>query len=197
MSRYEKLPTDGFKHMTFGAGIVTSTFEPSTGAIDPTNILFATKGGNALAVTREMIDMGADLDNCPEGTKQLQKAKPYQINLTGTGVDINKEILGRMLSIKDSTVSPGIDKIELSNLIDLTEYKDIWLVLNYSEYNGETKGGFMAVHLLNTLSVDGFNATFKKDANGEFPYKFQAFYDMENIDAVPVEFYLKAGTAEA
>ena len=196
MSRYEKMPTDAFKHMTYGAGIVLSAFEPTTGKIELTNILFATKGGNSTAITRELIDMGANIDNCPEGTKQLQKAKPYQAETSGTGVEVTKEILERMLSCTASTTG-GTDKVALRNNIDLTEYKDLWIVVNYSELNGEQNGGFMAIHLKNTLSVDGFNSTLAKDANGEFPFKFKAFYDLEDIDDVPIEFYLKAGTAEA
>lgn len=194
MSRYEKLPAETFKHMTYGAGIVVSDFAPKTGAIEASKILFATKGGNAFAATREMLDMGAQIDNCPEGTKQLMKAKPYQIDISGTAVTIALE---RMLSAAKATEATNIEKYTPHNNIDLTEYKDIWLIVNYSEYNGETNGGFMAIHLMNTLSVDGFNATFTKDANGEFPYKFHAYYDLEHIDTVPFEIYVKAGTAEA
>ena len=78
----------------------------------------------------------------------------------------------------------------------LSDFKDKWLLVNYSEYNGETKGGWVAIHLLNALSTDGFTGNFAKNANGQFPYTLRAFYDMDDMDTVPFEIYVKAGTAE-
>lgn len=198
MSLMEKLPNDAFKQMTFGAGIIMANFSPETATVQGTDILFATKGGLAFNATRDLQDMGADLDNCMEGAYQLQKAKPYQANVSGTAATVTPETIQRFLGNADvTTVGSAVKKITARNMLSFEDFKDLWVGVNYSEFNGEKNGGFCVIHLKHTLSMDGFGTKFAKDANGEFPFNFKAFYDLEKPDEVPFDVYIKAGTAEA
>lgn len=70
------------------------------------------------------------------------------------------------------------------------------MIVNYSDLNGDTNGGYVAIHLMNALNIDGFSGTFTKEGNGQFAYTLQAYYDMDDMDTVPFEIYIKAGTAE-
>lgn len=196
--RYEKLPTDAFKQMTFGAGIIASAFAPETGTLEATNILFATRDGNSFSATRELQDMGANLDNCMEGAYQLQKASPYQATTSGTAATVTPEIVKAFIGNAEvTTVGSTVKKITARNLLSFEDFNDLWLIVNYSEFNGEQKGGFVAIHMMHTLSMDGFSANFKKNANGDFPFNFKAFYDLAKLDEVPFEVYIMSGTSEA
>lgn len=195
MSRYEKVSPNAFKEMTYGAGIILSDFDPATGTINLEDILFATTGGHSSNITREMTDMGEGVDNVPLGAMQLQKAQPWQIETSGTAKTINLETLRDLFGNAD--IVEAESKIELRNHLKMEDFKDIWIVSNYSDFNGETAGGYVAQHFMNALSMDGFTPTFAKDENGTFPFRYKAFYDINDIDKVPYEVYLKAGKEEA
>ena len=195
MSRYEKISPNAFKEMTYGAGIILSAFAPETGTIELHDILYATTGGHSSNIKRELTDFGEGLDNVPIGTMQLQKAQPWQIETSGTAKTINLETLRDMFGNAD--IVKEASKIVLRNDLKPEDFKDFWIVSNYSDLNGETNGGYVAQHFMNTLSMDGFNPAFAKDENGTFPFRYKAFYDINDIDKVPYEVYLKAGTAES
>ena len=194
MSKYEKMPVGAFDKMTYGAGIILSDFNPETGTVRAEDILYATKGGNAFSATRDITDMGTDIDNCPEGVMQLQKPKPYQANISGTAVTLDAEVTKDLLA-NAGVSGDAVKKITPRDYFELNDFKDKWLVVNYSGDNSEETGGFIAFHLMNAINVDGMNANFAKDANGEFPYNFKAFYDLDDLKNVPFEVYVKAGTA--
>lgn len=195
MAKFTKMNPDDFKHMTWDAGIIMDSFEPSTGTVALSSIRWATTGDNSFSATRDLTDMGEDINNCPEGTMQLQRANAWQAQLTGTAVTITTAEVAEFLGNADIDTSDTTKIVPRTDLL-LSDFKDKWLLVNYSEYNGEKKGGWVAIHLLNALSTDGFTGNFGKNANGQFPYTLRAFYDMDDMDTVPFEIYVKAGTAE-
>ena len=141
MSKYEKMPVRAFDKMTYGAGIILANFNPETGTVRAEDILYATKGGNAFSATRDITDMGTDIDNCPEGVMQLQKPKPYQANISGTAVTLDAE------GTKDLLANAGVSgdavkKITPRDYFELNDFKDKWLVVNYSGDNSEETGRF-------------------------------------------------------
>lgn len=195
MAKFTKMNPDDFKHMTWDAGIIMDSFEPSTGTVTLSSIRWATTGDNSFSATRDLTDMGEDINNCPEGTMQLQRANAWQAQLSGTAVTITTAEVAEFLGNADIDTSDTTKIVPRTDLL-LSDFKDKWLLVNYSEYNGETKGGWVAIHLLNALSTDGFTGNFGKNANGQFPYTLRAFYDMDDMDTVPFEVYIKSGTAE-
>lgn len=195
MAKFTKMNPDDFKHMTWDAGIIMDSFEPSTGTVTLSSIRWATTGDNSFSATRDLTDMGEDINNCPEGTMQLQRANAWQAQLSGTAVTITTAEVAEFLGNADIDTSDTTKIVPRTDLL-LSDFKDKWLLVNYSEYNGETKGGWVAIHLLNALSTDGFTGNFGKNANGQFPYTLRAFYDMDDMDTVPFEIYVKAGAAE-
>lgn len=50
----------------------------------------------------------------------------------------------------------AVGKITPRNDIAAEDFKDIWLVADYSDKNGAKKGGYLAIHMLNGLSTGGF-----------------------------------------
>lgn len=71
---------------------------------------------------------------------------------------------------------------------------------DYSEVNEDgTKGkaGFIAIHLLNSLSTGGFQLQTGDKSKGQFAFEFTGHYSMEAPEKVPFELYIKQGTADA
>lgn len=197
MPKFTKLNPEDFKHMTWDAGIILDAFNPETGEVDPTKIRWATTGDNQFSATRDLTDMGADINNCPENTMQLQKANPWQANLSGTAVTVTAEDIVLLLSNADvEEVTEHLKKITPRSELLISDFNDKWLVFNYSEFNGEKNGGFCAIHILNALSIDGFSGSFGKNRNGTFPFNLKAFYDMQDMGRVPFDIYIQTGTPE-
>lgn len=197
MAKFTKMNPSDFKHMTWDTGIILDTFTPETGEFDPVDIRWATTGSNSFSATRDLNDMGAEINNCPENTMQLQKAKAWQASLSGTAVTVTAKDLKTLLANADiEEISSVLKKIMPRADLLVTDFHDSWLVFNYSELNGEKNGGFCAIHIMNALSVDGFSGTLDKNKNGKFPFNLKAFYDMADMSRVPFEIYIKEGEGE-
>ena len=66
----------------------------------------------------------------------------------------------------------------------------------YSDKNGTTNGGFIAIRLMNALSTGGFQLKTADKNKGQMAFEYTAHYSMSKQDVVPYEVYIKAGTAE-
>ena len=198
MPKFTKMSPEDFKHMAWDAGIILDDFDPQTGEVDLLKIRWATTGDNSFSATRDLTDMGADINNCPENTMQLQKANPWQAALNGTAVTVTAGDIAMLLGNADvEEITSTLSKITPRSELLISDFHNKWLVFNYSEFNGEKNGGFCAIHILNTLSVDGFSGSLGKNRNGTFPFNLKAFYDMEDMDRVPFDIYIQEGTAES
>ena len=70
----------------------------------------------------------------------------------------------------------------------------MWLVCDYSDENiGASNAGYVAIHLMNALDTAGFQIQTTKNAKGQFAFEFHGHYDINDIDTVPFEVYVKAG----
>lgn len=195
MARYTKMNPNDFKRMVWDAGIILDEFDPTDGSFALADIRWATTGENSFSATHELTDLGADINNCPENTAQLQRANPWAAQISGTAVTVDAKQIAEFLGnadIVDASLTHIVPREDLS----IDDFRGKWLVVNYSNLNGETKGGWMAIHIMMALSTDGFSGTFTKNGNGTFPYTLKAFYDMEDMSTVPFEIYIKAGEAE-
>jgi len=74
------------------------------------------------------------------------------------------------------------------------DFNDVWMIGDYSDKNTGTTAGFVAIHLKNALNTAGFQLTTSKNAKGQFAFEFHGHYDIEDIEDVPFEIYVKAGT---
>ena len=77
------------------------------------------------------------------------------------------------------------------------DFENIWFVGDYSDKNGETNGGFVAIKLINALSTGGFQLQTSDKAKGQFAFTFTGHYSIAAQDTVPFEIYIKTGTEEA
>ena len=196
MAKFTQIPTDTFKKLQLNAGVLTTEFDPETGAITPANIFGATTGGVSFEATPEYIDFGEDIDNCPKNTKELKKTDSWEVVMSGTYVTMDTAIAKSMIGTADVSGN----KVVPRNSVSQDDFQDIWFVGDYSDVNmdGSTgKAGFIAIKLINALSTGGFKIQTADKEKGQFEFEYTGHYSMENIDQVPFEVYIKAGTPDS
>ena len=196
MAKFTQIPTDTFKKLQLNAGVLTTEFDPEIGAITPANIFGATTGGVSFEATPEYIDFGEDIDNCPKNTKELKKTDSWEVVMSGTYVTMDTAIAKSMIGTADVSGN----KVVPRNSVSQDDFQDIWFVGDYSDVNmdGSTgKAGFIAIKLINALSTGGFKIQTADKEKGQFEFEYTGHYSMENIDQVPFEVYIKAGTPDS
>lgn len=193
MAKCTKIPETAFQEIQLNAGVLVKTFTPETGTIDTASILGATSGGINFTATPEFMDFGEDIDNCPKNMKELKKLDTWEIKMSGTYVTVNPNLVKSLVGAAD------VEEEKITPRNDLTDedFEDIWFVGDYSDKNGETNGGFVAIHMMNALSTAGFAIQTSDKAKGQFAFEYTAHYSMAEQEKVPFEVYVKAGTPEA
>ena len=194
--KFTKIPSDAFQKLQINAGILTTDFTPSTGAIGAAGQIGATTGGVSFSATPTYSDYGDDIDNCPKNMKELKKLESWEATISGTFVNADTAIAKMLVGAADIG-TPDTTKITPRNDVLESDFETIWLVGDYSDKNGETNGGFIAIKLINALSTGGFQIQTADKAKGQFAFTFTGHYSMDAQDTPPFEIYIKAGTAEA
>ena len=195
--KYTKVPTDTWQTIQINAGVVASEFTPSTGAV--TGIFAATTGGVSFATNPTFQDFGEDVDNVPPNTYQLKRIQYFDPTASGTFVTMSAELAKGLIGSAEYGKSGNTEDtthIVPTHTLDITAFDDFWVIGDYSDKNGATNGGYVAVHIKHALNTAGFQWTTGKDAKGQFAFEYHGHYDLTNIDDVPFEVYVKAGTAE-
>ena len=191
--KYTKIPETTFQNLQLNAGVLLSAFNPESATVSNESIIGATTGGVNFTATPTFSDYGEDIDNCPKNMKELKKLDAWEISLSGTYVTVDANAVKALVGAADVSVN----KITPRNDLKLTDFTDVWWVGDYSDQNGETNGGFVAIHMMNALSTGGFAIQSSDNGKGNFAFTYTAHYSMSAQDTVPFEMYVKAGTAES
>ena len=194
--KFTKIPSDAFQKLQINAGILTTDFTPSTGTVGAAGQIGATTGGVSFSATPTYSDYGEDIDNCPKNMKELKKLESWEATISGTFVNADTAIAKMLVGAADIG-TPDTTKITPRNDVLESDFETIWLVGDYSDKNGDTNGGFIAIKLINALSTGGFQIQTADKAKGQFAFTFTGHYSMDAQDTPPFEIYIKAGTAEA
>ena len=191
--KYTKIPETTFKNLQLNAGVLLSAFNPESATVANESIIGATTGGVNFTATPTFSDYGEDIDNCPKNMKELKKLDAWEIRLSGTYVTVDANAVKALVGAADASGN----KITPRNDLKLTDFTDVWWVGDYSGQNGETNGGFVAIHMMNALSTGGFSIKSSDNGKGNFAFTYTAHYSMSAQDTVPFEVYVKAGAAES
>lgn len=191
--KYTKIPETTFKNLQLNSGVLLSAFDPGTATVANESIIGATTGGVNFTATPTFSDYGEDIDNCPKNMMELKKLDSWDITMSGTYVTVDANAVKALVGAADVSGN----KITPRNDLKLTDFTDVWWVGDYSDQNGETNGGFVAIHMMNALSTGGFTIKSSDNGKGNFAFTYTAHYSMSAQDTVPFEVYVKAGTAES
>ena len=194
--KYTKIPENTFQNIQLNAGVLLSSFTPSSATVSDEAIIGATTGGINFTATPTYIDFGEDIDNCPKNMKELKKLDSWEAKCSGTFVTIDTAVAKSLIGAADIGTS-DTTKVTPRNDLAQSDFNDIWIVGDYSDKNGDTNGGFIAIHMMNALSTGGFQIKTEDKAKGQFAFEYTAHYSMSAQDTVPFEVYIKAGTAES
>ena len=178
-----------FEELQVNAGVVLKTFDPTTftGELALENILFATSGGTTITDTPEFRDAGEGIDNAPKNMKEFKKLVRREVKISGSKVTFTPESIKTDMAAADiSTVEgkTGVTKITPRDTLKDEDFMDFWVVGDYGV------GGYMAVHIMNALSVSGFNWKTTDQDNGTSDFEHTAHYSIKNQSQVPYEVYI-------
>lgn len=194
--KFTKIPQNTFQNLLVNAGVLLTEFDPAKGELKDTAIMGATTGGTTFVATPTYSDYGEDIDNCPKNMKELKKLDSWEVKMSGNFVTVSTASAKRMIGAADID-NDDPTKIIPRNDIKEADFFDFWLVGDYSDENNETNGGFVAIHMMNTLSTGGFQVQTADNGKSQFPFEVTAHYSMAAQTTVPYEVYIKAGTPEA
>ena len=193
--KYTKIPTDTFKNLQLNAGVLLKSFDVDTQTMAADSIVGATSGGVSFTAVPSFIDFGEDIDNCPKNMKEMKKLDSWEAKMSGTFASVSKSLAKTLVGAADLSGS----KITPRNDLAAADFSDLWWVGDYSEVNEDGtstgKAGFIAIHLLNSLSAGGFSIQSSDKGKGQFEFEFTGHYSMEDQDKVPFELYIQEGTA--
>lgn len=193
MAKFTKIPETAFQEIQLNAGVLLKTFVPTSAAVETANIVGATSGGVNFTAVPTFMDLGEGIDNCQKNMKELKQLDTWEVKMSGTFVTVDADLAKMLVGVADVADT----KITPRNDLKTEDFTDLWWVGDYSDKNGETNGGFCAIHMMNTLSTGGFAIQTGDKAKGQFAFEFTAHYAMEAQDTVPFEIYVKAGKDEA
>ena len=194
--KYTKIPETTFQNIQLNAGVLLSSFTPSSATVSGEAIIGATTGGINFTAAPTYIDFGEDIDNCPKNMKELKKLDSWEVKCSGTFVTVDTSVAKSLIGAADIGTS-DTTKVTPRNDLAQSDFNDIWIVGDYSDKNGDTNGGFIAIHMMNALSTGGFQIKTEDKAKGQFAFEYTAHYSMSAQGTVPFEVYVKAGTAES
>lgn len=194
--KYTKIPSDTFKKLQLNAAIIAKSFAPETGTLEADSQIGATTGGISFNANPTYSDFGEDIDNCPKNMKELKKLDSWEVTASGTFVTVDTATAKSLIGAADVGTTDTTKVTPRNDVLD-ADFSDIWIIGDYSDKNGDTKGGFIAIHLMNALSTGGFQLQTSDKAKGQFAFTYTAHYSMAAQDTVPFEVYIKTGEAEA
>lgn len=189
--KYTKIPETTFQNLQLNAGVLLSDFNPADATVANENIIGATTGGVNFTAVPAFSDYGEDIDNCPKNMLELKKMDSWDINMSGTFVTVDADSAKNLVGAADASGN----KITPRNDVLKSDFVDLWWVGDYSDENGETDGGFVAIHMMNTLSTGGFAIQSNDNGKGNFAFTYTAHYSMDAQETVPFEVYVQAGGA--
>lgn len=188
--RYTQLNADAFRELQLNAGILVENFDVSTGEIS--SPLAATSGGINFSAVPSFKDFGEDVDNCPKNMMEFMKLDAWDVKMSGTFISVNAGVVRMMLgaaAVTAEKITPRRDLVQ-------SDFKHIWFVGDYSDKNGNSNGGFIAIKVLNALSTGGFSIQSTDNEKGKFSFEFTGHVSINAQDVVPCEIYVHNGTDE-
>ncbi len=197
--KFTRIPESAFKELILNAGYLVTNFNVETEE-EPSEeeLLGSTSGGINFSAVPSLTDFGEDIDNCPKNMKELTKIESWEVKLSGTYVSASSANVKSMFGAADvSTTTTKASKITPRSDLKDSDFTDLWLLCDYSDKNGAKKGGYCAIHMLNTLSSGGFSLQTGDKAKGQMSFEYTAHYSITAQDTVPCEVYIKAGEDEA
>ena len=188
MGKFSKIPAESFDEFQVDAGVLLKSFDPETPELVDDDIICATTGGINPTCVPTYSDWGEDVDNVPNGMKELMHLDGWETSLGFTALNTTPEVIRMALGAADIGSSNG--KITPRRDLKDTDFADVWWVGDRSD------GGLVAIRLINALSTSGFSLQTTKNGKGQIAVTLSGHVSIQEQDVVPMEFYVKEGNEE-
>lgn len=193
-TKYAKVAADAFEKLQLNAGVILRSFDPSSGTVTDSNIVGQTGGGTTFTAVPQFIDFGEGIDNVPSNTMQLKRIDYYDVKMSGTLKTLDTD--AAKMFIGAATVTTASGKVTPKADLSESDFEDeVWWVGDYSDVNSGSNAGFIAIKMMNVLSTGGFSLKANDKDKGDFDFELSGHYDMEDLDTVPFEMYVKGASS--
>ena len=188
MGRFSVVSQDVFDEFQVDAGVLLKNFDPASPELVDEDIICATTGGINPTCVPTYSDWGEDVDNVPNGMKELMHLDGWETTLGFTALNTTAEVIRMALGAADIEAENGAI-IPRRDLAD-TDFADVWWVGDRSD------GGLVAIRLINALSSSGFSLQTTKNGKGQIAVTLNGHPSIIEQSKVPMEFYVQEGTDE-
>lgn len=180
MGRFTAIPQDTFDTLQLDAGVLLTNFDPAN-PVAPADkdIICSTTGGIKIDCVPTFSDMGEDVDNCPNGMKELMHLDSWECTLGFTMLKLSPA--GIKLGLGSADISS--DKVTPRRSLSQNDFTDIWWV------GDKSNGGMVAVKVINALSTSGLSVQTSKNGKGQVSVTLTGHVSIDDQDTVPMEFY--------
>lgn len=182
MGRFTIIPKSTFDELQMDAGILLNNFNPDNPNVTDADIITATTGGFTVNAKPTFSDLGSDVDNCPENTKELKHLDSWEVTVGFTALDTSASVLKLALGCADID-SGNSAKVAPRKDLSQSDFSDIWWV------GDKADGGFVAVKLINALSTDGLSLKTTKNGKGNLSVTLTGHVSINEQTKMPIEFY--------
>lgn len=181
MGQFTVIPQDTFDGLQLDAGVILTSFDPTSPSVTDSAIVCATTGGINVSCVPTYSDLGEDVDNCPANMKELKHLDSWECKMSFTSLGTSAESIRLSLGAADINVSTGaiIPRKDLAQ----TDFTDIWWVGDRAD------GGCVAVKLKNALSTAGFTLQTTKAGKGKVSVELTGHVSISAQSVMPMEFY--------
>ncbi len=177
---FGKITQEMLDNIQIEAGAIVKNFNVESPAdIEDSDFICATTGGITVNCTPTFEDWGADIDNCPDNTKEMKRLTGWECSLSFTSIKISEDDIKLALGAADTVGGKVVPRAEVKS----SDFSDIWFV------SDKTNGGMVAVCLKNALSTGGFSLKTTKKNKGQVSVTLTGHVSINAIDEVPMEFY--------
>lgn len=188
MGRFSVISQEAFKSFQTDAGVLLTSFDPETPELVDSDIICATTGGINPTCVPEYKDNGEDVDNCPDGMKEMMQLVRWSTGLGFTALNVTAETIRMALGAADINAETGAITPRMG--LEDTDFADIWWV------GDRTDGGLVAICLKNALSTSGLSLQTTKDGKGQLAVTLSGHYSITEQSEVPMRFYVQEGEEE-
>lgn len=182
MAIVKQIPAETFNELAKGAGMITTTFTPSTPAtLERKDILCATSGGVHITCVPTVKDNADGIDNAVLNMLEFQEITDYTVEMSFTCKTVNITMLGIAMGL--STESSG-KLTPKHGMLTTADVKDIWLVVP------QTDKKCFAACVKNAFSTGGLDLQTENDGTGSLTVTLKGMYSIKAQDTVPLECYI-------
>lgn len=193
--KFTRIPETTFQKLQLNAGIMLTAFDPTNGTVAEDAIMGATSGGINFRAVPSFSDFGEDIDNAPTNVKEMKVLDKWEVTMSGSFVTVDVKSAKMLVGAADIDAGDQSKIVPRNDLMD-SDFADVWWVGDYSDQNGESNGGFVAIHMINALNTGGFSVQSTNKGKGEFAFEFTGHYSLSDQSKVPFEVFVKTGTEE-